>query len=86
MARIGRAASLAIAATVSLVLTLDPYILRSASTIRIHIGLPFLMLGVSVAFAHGLGFQPGSPLSRALLHPAVGWGLLAAGASLIAVG
>lgn len=74
------------AATVSLVLTLDPYILRGASTIRIHSGLPLLMLGVSVAFAHGLGFQPASRLSRALLHPAVGWTLLGAGASLIALG
>ena len=84
--RVGRAASLAIAAIVSLILTLDPYILRTASTFRVHTGLPLLMLGVSVAFAHGLGFQSASRLSRALLHPVTGWTLLMAGASLIGSG
>jgi Cyd operon protein YbgE (Cyd_oper_YbgE) len=80
---LGRAASLAVAGLASLALTLDPCLLNGVSATRIHAGLPLLMLGVSGAFACGLGFQPSGRISRALVQPALAWALLGAGTSLI---
>ena len=79
----GRAAVLAAAAAISLGLTLDPYVLNGVSSARLHEGLPLLMLGVSSAFAYGLGFQAKSAAIRALTHPAAAWTLLVAGAAFI---
>lgn len=80
-----RAAALAVAGVTSLALTLDPYILNGASVARLHEGLPLLMLGVSTAFAYGLGFQPASKPICALIHPATGSALLVAGTMIIFV-
>jgi predicted membrane protein len=78
-----RAAALAAAAAISLALTLDPYLLSGASAARVHEGLPLLMLGVSSAFAYGLGFRTSSPPIRILTHPAAAWTMLGAGAALV---
>ena len=79
----GRGAALAAAAAISLGLTLDPYVLNRLSSARLHEGLPLLMLGVSSAYAYGLGFRANNALIRALTHPAAAWTLLVAGAGLI---
>ena len=81
----GRAAALAAAAAISLGLTLDPYVLNGVSSARLHEGLPLLMLGVSNAFAYGLGFRPASRSMRAFISPVAAWALLVAGAAFIFV-
>ncbi|MBV8474531.1 MAG: hypothetical protein JO107_07965 [Hyphomicrobiales bacterium] len=85
LARWSKAIALAAAGAASLALTLDPYVLNGVSSARVHAGLPLLMLGVSGAFAHGLGFRPAQPILRGLLHPAVAWILFGAGASVLAI-
>lgn len=80
-----RALSLAGAGAISLALTLDPFLLNGVPPLRLHAGLPLMMLGVSGAFAHGLGYRPSSRVIRALVAPATAWLLLVAGASLIAL-
>jgi predicted membrane protein len=81
--RLSRAAALAAAGAISLALTLDPYVLRGASMAGAHEGLPLLMLGVSSAFAYGLGFRTASQPIRILTHPAATWMMLGVGAALI---
>jgi predicted membrane protein len=78
-----RALALAVAGAISLALTLDPYLLNGVSPLRVHTGLPLLMLGVSSAFADGLGFSASNRVVRALLHPGLAWALIAAGALLM---
>ena len=82
---LSRASALAVAGTTSLALTLDPYILGRASSASLHEELPLLMLGVSNAFAYGLGFRPAGRLMRAFISPAATWALLVAGAALVFV-
>ena len=81
-----RALALTFACAVSLALLLDPYLLNGVSLDRVHEGLPLLMLGVSAAFAYGLGFTSDRPIVRALLHPALAWALIGAGVGLMALG
>jgi hypothetical protein len=82
---LARAASLATAGAISFALMLDPYILNGVSAFRVHAGLPLLMLGASSAFAYGLAFRPSGRITRVLLHPALAWTLLGAGAALMAL-
>ncbi len=79
----GRTAALVAAGVISLTLMLDPYMLNGASALRVHEGLPLLMLGVSSAFVYGLGFRPARIATRVLLHPAVTWALLGIGGALV---
>src|ERR1700691_558421 len=78
-----RALELAAVGAISLALTLDPYILNGVSPLRVHAGLPVLMLGVSGAFADGLGFSASSRFMRTLFHPAIAWTLIGVGMSLM---
>ena len=82
---LARAVSLAAAGGISFALMLDPYILNGVSAFRVHAGLPVLMLGASSAFAYGLAFRPSGRMARVLLHPALAWTLLGAGAALMAL-
>jgi hypothetical protein len=79
----GRAVALLAAGAISLALMLDPYILNGASALRVHEGLPLLMIGVSSAFAYGLGLRAFSLTARILLHPALAWALMGVGAALM---
>jgi predicted membrane protein len=81
--RWSQALALSAAASISLALMLDPYILSGVSALRIHEGLPLLMLGVSSAFAYGFGFTPAGAISRMLLHPALAWASLGVGGALM---
>ena len=78
-----RALELAVAGAVGLALTLDPYILNGVPPSRVHTGLPLLMLGISGAFADGLGFSAANRLLRVLLHPIATWALIVVGAALM---
>lgn len=80
---LSRALALVAGCVFSVALLLDPYLLKGVSLVRVHEGLPLLMLGVSTAFAYGFGFSSERPLVRALLHPALAWALIGAGAALL---
>lgn len=82
---LARALSLIVAATVSSVLMLDPYVLGSRLSWQIHAGVPLMMTGVSMTFAYGLGFKPDRPALRALFHPIVGWLFLGVGTAVLAI-
>jgi predicted membrane protein len=82
---LSRALALSFASAVSLMLLLDPYLLNGVSLVRVHEGLPLLMLGISAAFAYGLGFSATNPIVRALLHPALACALIGAGVGLMAL-
>lgn len=79
-----RGLALAVAATISLALTLDPYLLTHVAMARMHAGASLLMIGVSGAFIFGLGFTPASGLARAALHPAAIFAAIGAGVWLLA--
>jgi predicted membrane protein len=74
---------LAAACGASLALTVDPYILRSASTEKVHEGLPLLLLGLSSALVYGLGFEAENPATRLFVRPLTGWTFAAAGALVL---
>jgi predicted membrane protein len=80
-----RGLSLAAAGAISLALTLDPFLLHGVPPLRLHVGLPLMMLGVSSAFVHGLGYRPSRRILGVFVYPATAWALLAAGVSLIAL-
>jgi len=79
-----RGVALGVAATISLALTLDPYLLNHVPTARMHEGASLLMFGVSGAFIFGLGFTPANRLARAALHPAAIFAAIGAGVWLLA--
>lgn len=74
-----RAFSLALALGTSFVLLLLPFLLTRRMNASAHIVLPFMLLGVSGAFVHGLGFKPRAPLWRWIFAPYVGWILIIGG-------
>jgi predicted membrane protein len=74
-----RVVSFAVAAFISLLLMVDPYVLRPISDVCIHTGLPLVMLGVSGLFIHGLGLYARTRAWRIAFHPVVAWLLLMAG-------
>jgi len=81
--RCWRVVSLAVAAFISLLLTVDPYVLRNIPDLRIHTGLPLIMLGVSGLFMHGLGLYAPTRAWRIACHPVVAWSLLMAGVLVV---
>ncbi len=81
-----RAVSLAAALALSAVLMLDPYALGTRMTPTVHSALPLLLLGVSAAFVHGVGFRPDNRVLRTIFSPVAAWPLIAAGSGLLAIG
>jgi predicted membrane protein len=82
-ARCWRVLSLAVAGFISLLLMIDPYVLRGISDARIHAGLPLVMLGVSGLFMHGLGLYARTKAWRIACHPVTAWLLLTAGVLVV---
>ncbi len=80
-----RVVSLIAASAVSAVLMLYPYALGTAMTPMLHTALPLLLIGVSGAFVHGMGFRPEAKALRVLFSPVAAWPLMAAGAALLAI-
>jgi predicted membrane protein len=80
-----RTASFAAALTASLALMLFPFLLRHVPETRLHSALPLLLLGVTGAFVHGLGYRPDNRLLRMLFGPACAWALMIGGGWLLLV-
>ena len=72
------------ASSISLVLLLDPYILRGISNARVHTGLPLMMFGAAGLFMHGLGFRADNIWVRAVFHSLLAWLFYAAGILIMA--
>jgi len=81
--RVARELSLAAAGAVSLVLTVDPYVLSGIPQWRVHAGLPLTMLGAAGLFMHGFGFEARNGVLRRVFHPLVAWLFFTAGLLVI---
>lgn len=80
---LSRALSLAAAAILSLALMIYPYALGNTMDRATHIALPVLLLGISGAFVHGIGYEPDNRFLRALFGAPVAWILIALGVALL---
>lgn len=78
-----RAVSLVAAFAISAVLMLYPYALGTEMTPAVHTALPLLLVGVSAAFVHGVGFRPDNVVLRFVFGPAVAWPLIVAGVGVL---
>lgn len=81
-----RFVSLAVGLAVSALLMLYPYALGTTMTPMLHTALPLLLLGVSGALVHGVGFRPENRALRLLFSPVAAWPLIVAGAALLVAG
>jgi predicted membrane protein len=77
-----RVLSLAVAGLFSLVILVNPYLLASVPSARLHTALPIMMLGNSGLFMHGLGFVPKARIVRIFFHPITAWLFFTTGACL----
>jgi predicted membrane protein len=71
-----RAVSLLLALGASGVLSLAPFIAARSLTGMLHGVLVILMLGISAAFVHGVGFVPRSRIFGIIVSPIVCWPLI----------
>jgi len=78
-----RGLSLLAGSAITLALLLDPRLLGSQLGPVQHSALPLILLGVSAAFIHGVGFRPETKLARLFLGPAAAWLFIASGAALL---
>jgi cyd operon protein YbgE len=81
-----RGISLTVGLLLSALLMLYPYALGTRMTPMLHTALPLMLLGVSAALVHGVGFQPHSRALNVLFSPIVAWPLIGVGILLIALG
>lgn len=82
---LSRAFSLTAAAILSLALMIYPYALGNSMDRATHMALPVLLLGVSGAFVHGIGYESDSRLLRVLFGAPVAWILIALGIALLLI-
>jgi predicted membrane protein len=73
---ISRVISLALALSASGVLSIAPFMLARNVTGTVHGVLVVLMLGVSAAFIHGVGFVPRTRLVGLIASPMIAWPLI----------
>ncbi|MEO8666942.1 MAG: cyd operon YbgE family protein [Bauldia sp.] len=78
-----RAPSLAAGLAISAVLMLYPYALGTDIPPLTHAALPILLLGVSGALVHGIGYRPDNRALRVLFGPLVSWLLMGIGGGLV---
>ena len=78
-----RAISLVLALSATGILMLAPFLVIHQMTPVVHALLPVILLGVTGAFVHGVGFKPHFTLWRALFSPWSAWPLLVGGSILI---
>jgi predicted membrane protein len=55
-------------------------------TPMLHSALPLMLIGVSAALVHGVGFRPENRALKILFSPVVAWPLIGVGIVLIALG
>ena len=72
-----RALSLLLSLVVTAVLMVAPFLVARQLTPATHAILPFLLLGISAAFIHGVGYNPRLRFMRALATPMCAWPLIA---------
>ena len=78
-----RFVSLASGLAISALLMLYPYALGTTMTAMLHTALPLLLVGVSGALVHGVGFRPDNRALRILFSPIGAWPLMVLGAALL---
>ncbi len=81
-----RAVSLAAGLGLSALLMLYPYALGTQMTPMLHSALPVMLIGVSGALVHGVGFRPHNRALNVLFSPIAAWPLIGVGILLIALG
>jgi predicted membrane protein len=81
-----RAVSLAVGLALSALLMLYPYALGTTMTPMLHTALPLLLLGVSAALVHGVGFRPENKALAVAFSPVVAWPLILLGGALLVFG
>lgn len=82
---LSRLISLTAAAAIVAVTVFYP---RAIAVDGVHVpfgGFVLLMIGMSLAWVHGIGFVPGNPWLRRLFSPLAAWPLLVIGAALVFV-
>lgn len=84
-ARSARALSLAAALAVTLFVTAYPRFFADTLQQVPHGALVLLMLGVSAAYVHGVGFVPDNRWLKALFGPAAAWAMIGSAACLLAL-
>lgn len=80
-----RAFSLLLSLIASTVLTVAPFLVARQMTPAAHAILPFLLLGISAGFIHGVGYMPRLTFMRALASPLCAWPLIAGSLLLLIV-
>ena len=73
---------LALAASLSLAVTVYPRGLIHEGVVMSHGQLSLLMWGLSAGFVHGIGFDPNNRWLRVLLGPFIAWPILLLGWTL----
>ena len=71
-----QALSLLLALGATAVLTAAPFLVVRQVGPAAHAILPILLMGVSVAFVHGIGYVPRHLFFRALARPLIAWPMI----------
>jgi predicted membrane protein len=71
-----RVVSLLLASSASGVLSVAPFTLARSLTGAVHGALVVLMLGISAAFVHGVGFVPRTRIVGMVASPVIAWPLI----------
>jgi predicted membrane protein len=82
--RSARFVSLALALAVTLVVTAYPRLFAHSMHDVPHGGLALLMIGMSLAYVHGVGYVPTTRWLRPLFGPLAAWALIALAAAMLA--
>ncbi len=80
-----RALSLLMSLLATGALTIAPFLVARHMTPAAHAIMPFLLLGISAGFVHGLGYTPRILVMRALASPFCAWPLIAGSLLLLIV-
>jgi predicted membrane protein len=78
-ARALRTASFLAALAISAALMLFPFMLNGVPASRLHAALPIMLLGVTGALVHGIGYRPDHRLLRMLFRPICAWLMISGG-------
>jgi len=71
-----RAVSLVLALATSSVALLAPFLIARQISAGGHAVASAMMLGITGAFVHGMGFTPRARVWRVLFHPLLAWTLI----------
>lgn len=80
-----RPVSLLLSLAAAAILTVAPFLIARRMTLAVHAILPFLLIGISAGFVHGIGYVPRQRFIRALANPLFAWPLTAGALLLLIV-